>query len=422
MLPLPGLAYVGTFIGISLLSALAFLADRLLAPDLPGFASTLVFPLAWVGLETASSRVNPYGTWGCLAYTQAGDLPLTQLASVSGISGIAFLIGWFASVVNWAWDQDFAWAAVGPGVLAYSAVLGAVYLAGGARLARSGKSGRTTRVAGIGWPAAVVEQRELLRLYALPLTDVERTSLRDGFRRVHRRLLEATTREARAGATIVVWPEASGLVFAEDEAEFLVRSQDVAREEGVYLLMGMATIRLDEARPVENKAVLIDPSGESRWSYVKVTAAGAEARVNVRGTAPIPGGDTPYGRLASPICFDMDFPWIVRETGRARVDLLLVPASDWREIGRIHLAMAVFRAVENGAAMVRTTRWGHSAATDPYGRVLSFMDDFTARDGAMVAHVPVAAGVGTMYARFGDWLGWLCVAGLGLLVVLHGVR
>jgi apolipoprotein N-acyltransferase len=422
VLPLPGLAYVGAFIGISLVSALAFLADRLLAPDLPGFASTLVFPLAWVGLETASSRVNPYGTWGCLGYTQAGDLPLTQLASVSGISGIAFLIGWFASVVNWAWDHDFAWAVVGPGVLAYGAVLGAVYLAGGARLARSGKRGRTVRVAGIGWPAGVIEQRELMRLYALPLTDPERISLRDGFRRVHRRLLEATAREARAGATIVVWPEAGGLVFAEDEAEFLVRSQDVAREEGVYLLMGMATIRLDQARPVENKAVLIDPSGEIRWSYVKVTAAGAEARVNVRGTAPIPSDDTPYGRLASPICFDMDFPWIVRETGRARVDLLLVPASDWGEIGRIHLEMAVFRAVENGAAMVRTTRWGHSAATDPYGRVLSFMDDFAARDGAMVAHVPVAAGVGTVYARVGDWLGWLCVAGLGLLVVLHAIR
>jgi apolipoprotein N-acyltransferase len=277
-------------------------------------------------------------------------------------------------------------------------------------------------VAGIGWPTAVVAQRELLRLYALPLTETERTGLRDGFRRVHRRLLEATIREARAGATIVMWPEASGLVFDEDEAEFLVRSQDVAREEGVYLLMGMATIRLDQARPVENKAVLIDPSGEIRWSYVKITAAGAEARVNVRGTAPIPSGDTPYGRLASPICFDMDFPWIVRETGRARADLLLVPASDWREIGRIHLAMAVFRAVENGVAMVRTTRWGHSAATDPYGRILSFMDDFTARDGVMVAHVPVAAGVATVYARFGDWLGWLCVAGTGLLVALHGVR
>jgi len=422
VLPIPGLAYVRALLGISLLSALAFLADRLLAPDLPGFASTLVFPLTWVALETVSSRISPYATWGCLGYTQAGDLPLVQLASVTGVSGIAFLIAWFASVVNWGWDHDFASAAIGPGVLAYGTVLGAVYLAGGARLARGGKSGRTTRVAGIGWPAAVIEQRELMRLYAPPLTSAERTSLREGFRRIHRRLLEATAREARAGATIIVWPEASGLVFAEDEAEFLLRSRDAAREEGVYLLMGMATIRLDQARPVENKAVLIEPSGEIRWSYVKLTAAGAEARVNARGTAPIPSGDTPYGRLASPICFDMDFPWIVRETGRARADLLLVPASDWREIGRIHLAMAVFRAVENGAAMVRSTRWGHSAATDPYGRVLSFMDDFATRDGAMVAQVPVAAGVGTVYARFGDWLGWLCVAGLGLLVVLLGAR
>ncbi len=422
VMPIPGVAYVGIFVVIALLPALAFLADRLLSPGVPGFASTLVFPLAWVALEFVSSRVNPFGTWGCLAYSQDGDLPLMQLASVTGISGIAFLIAWFASVVNWAWDHHFVWATVGPGILTYVAVLGSIYMAGGARLGRKRANEKTVRVAGIGWPDGLLEQREMMRVFDPQPSDPEREYLRQGFQRIHDKFLDDTRREARAGARIVVWPEVCALTFAEDEATFLERSQRVAREERIYLLMGMGTIH-PGPRPVENKSVLIDPSGEMRWSYLKITAVpGLEARTSRRGVAPLPSDDTPYGRLAGAICFDMDFPPVIRQAGRVRADLLLVPASDWVDIGRLHLAMAVFRAVENGVAMVRVARWGHSAATDPYGRTLSFMDHFATAERAMVAQVPVTTGVRTVYARVGDWFAWLCVAAFLSLVVRNVIR
>jgi hypothetical protein len=50
--------------GITATLTVAFVADRLLAPYIPGFWSTLVFPAAWVTIEFVSSRLNPYGTWG----------------------------------------------------------------------------------------------------------------------------------------------------------------------------------------------------------------------------------------------------------------------------------------------------------------------------------------------------------------------
>lgn len=421
VMPVRGIRYLAVIGVVAALPALALLADHLLAPRVSGFASTLVLPLAWVAQEFAGSRVSRFGTWGNLAYSQAGDLPLMQLLSVTGLWGISFLIAWSAAVVNWAWDSHFDWTFVGPGVLMLGAVICAVYVAGGVRLLRRPAHEQTVRVAAVGWPDGLLERRTLMRLYAPPLADVDRATLHEGFQRIRERLLDDTRREAQAGAKIVVWPEACALTFAEDEAPFVDRARHLAREEGIHLLMGMCAIR-PGPHPLENKAVLIAPSGDIRWSYVKQTATMAEAPVNVRGEAPIPTADSAYGRLASPICFDMDFPRIGRQAGRARADLLLVPASDWVEIGRLHLAMAVFRAVENGAAMVRSTRWGHSAATDPYGRVLAFMDDAATAERAMIAHVPVAAGLPTLYARLGDWLGWLCVAGFLLVLGLAVMR
>ena len=41
---------------------------------------------------------------------------------------------------------------------------------------------------------------------------------------------EATAREAKAGAQVVLWPEISGVMFEPDEASFIGRAQEVARE------------------------------------------------------------------------------------------------------------------------------------------------------------------------------------------------
>jgi hypothetical protein len=153
----PRVGYFGVTALIAALAMLAYLADRLIAPHLPGFTSTLVFPLAWVTIELVNSRANPLGTWGAVAYTQYGNLPLMQLASVIGIWGIAFLINWFGSVVNWAWANNFNWTIVQNGVLFYAGVFGLVMLWGGARIAFASSNIQTVRIAGIGWPRGIIE-------------------------------------------------------------------------------------------------------------------------------------------------------------------------------------------------------------------------------------------------------------------------
>jgi len=278
------------------------------------------------------------------------------------------------------------------------------------------------RIAGIGWPSGIVEREQFMRAVDPAMTADERAKLRLAFQQIQDSFLARSRREAQAGSKILVWPEANLIVFQEDEAAFLDRARTLVREHRIYLVIGMATLRPGERHTFRNHAVLLTPAGDVAYDYTKITSVpGFEKQFSLPGDQPIPFADTEYGRLASPVCYDMDFDGLIRQVGRGRADLMLVPASDWKDILPLHQQMAEFRAIENGTALFRITRWGASGAIDPYGRPLARMDDFSTMDNVMVAHVPTHAGVRTIQVWIGDMLGWACVTGLvaaaGLLTV-----
>ena len=71
-----------------------------------------------------------------------------------------------------------------------------------------------------------------------------------------------------------------------------------------------------------------------------------------------------------------------------------------------HLAMAAFRAVENGKYLVRAANTGITAVVDPRGRVLERTALFEP-DGRSCATCPSCPGT-TFYARHGDVFAWAC--------------
>jgi apolipoprotein N-acyltransferase len=416
VIPLSGLAYFGVVLMIAIALTLSYVADRLLASKFAGLASTLIFPLACVAVEFINTRTSPFGSWGSVAYTQYGNLPLMQLASVTGIFGIAFLIAWFASVVNWAWDHDFAWYAIRGGVFPYAGVFSLVMLAGAARFSLGPSDVKSIRAAVVSGPDGIFNPGEEMRFLHGEVRDEERAQFREAFGRLQDWFLENTRREARAGARIVVWPEVNLLVFKEDETTFLKRAQRLAGDERIYLLMGMGVLRLGVSRPLENKAVFLNPAGEIEFSYLKSRLVpGGEAKVSSPGNGRLPICDTQYGRMGAAICYDMDFPQLIQQAGRAEAEVLLVPANDWVIIKYLHLQMAVFRAIENGVSMVRATKGGVSGAVDAFGRTLAVTDHFSPGAQAMIAQVPLTR-VSTIYTRVGDLFAWLCVASLLILI------
>ncbi|MGW3103930.1 nitrilase-related carbon-nitrogen hydrolase [Streptomyces sp. NPDC001100] len=397
-----GPVVVAGAVALAALQTLPFLADRLLTGRLcPGVAA-LAFPAAVAATEFLITVVSPFGTaYGSLAVTQYGDLPLLQVASVTGPWGIGFLIAYFASTVNRLWEQP-SWR----GGLVYVAVLLTVLLAGGARLALAPSEAPTVRVAGIS-PARTVTDAQRRVFSKVPdIATAPAVTVQPVMTAVENDLLAATRREAAAGAKIVIWPEEAVRTQESHEPSALAAAQNGARRSGVYLEIGVRVYSRSGPAHDKDEAVLIDPRGKVLWTYQKAhPIPGSEEFTPGDGRVPV--ADTPYGRIANVICYDADFPAMMR----TRADIMLVPSHDWREYGAAHTEKASLRAIEGGYSLIRQDAEGVSAAYDDEGHVLASTDYFTTERQTMVAYVPVR-GVATVYDRIGDTFAWLCLAGV----------
>ncbi len=419
MYPLGAISDLIIAFGLGVIITLPYLLDRVLARRLGGLPGTLVFPLAVTTVWYLNAALNPSaGTMLNPAYTQYGDLPLLQLVSVTGLWGIVFVMSWLASLVNWAWEQGFAWPKVRPGLLLYGVLLALVFVGGGARLAFFAPQGATVRVAGV----TALHHNTLLpsgnfgALLDEKTTQAQRQAIRPVLAQVDASLLTLSQQEARAGAKVVVWPESGATVLQEDEAAFVQQAQVMAHASGIYLDMGLAVILPSQTPPFgRDESVLIDPSGKVVWVYQKAHPTPDELQRLVPGNGQVPTVATPYGRLSTDVCFDRDFLDIIHRAGQANADILLVPTGDWREIDPYHSQMAEFTAIEAGSSLVTQADLGLSVAVDYEGHVLAATDFFTTDPQVMVAYVPMQ-GVHTIYATIGDLFAWLSIAGLVLLI------
>lgn len=440
VVPMPQPFFLVYLLISSAMSLLPYVVDRLIHQRIKGFLSTLVFPLAAVSLEFANS-FSGGGTWGVIAYTQYEFSALTQLASVTGLWGISFLIYWTASALNWIYHYRRDFAQLKKALLMYGSVFFAILLFGSFRLSGLfSDSPPTVRIAGIsvenihfaeklyalrygeairvnpkvsqtdpdlqkinGALIAFIEQPEATEFQAVyPLLDS-----------LYEELFRLSRREARAGARLILWSEANAMVVEGEENSLIRKGQLLAREEQVYLLMSMAVLLPGKITPerklMENKLLLIDPQGEVISEYFKNRPV-PFAESSVPGDGQVPLISTDFGRISPVVCYDADFQQLMLQTGRQGTDILLIPSGDWAAIAPHHSQMAVFRGIENGCTVVRQVSHGTSVATDAYGRTLAQMDFFSSEAKVMVAQVP-KEGVFTIYAQIRDSFAIMCVLG-----------
>jgi apolipoprotein N-acyltransferase len=94
--PLPVLAVISTL--YALILGLIFQLDRWIMRRQDHFLATLFLPAAFVTREYLDA-MRGGGIWGSIANSQLGFSWFSQLAAVTGIFGISFMIYCFASVV-----------------------------------------------------------------------------------------------------------------------------------------------------------------------------------------------------------------------------------------------------------------------------------------------------------------------------------
>ena len=81
----------------------------------------------------------------------------------------------------------------------------------------------------------------------------------------------------------------------------------------------------------------------------------------------------------------------------------------------MHLAVSVFRCIENRVPLARAVNTGISAMIDGNGRIIQSLEKL--KTGVLVEQAPLDDRVAP-YTHWGDWLGQFCLAStLGLLVL-----
>lgn len=127
-------------------------------------------------------------------------------------------------------------------------------------------------------------------------------------------------------------------------------------------------------------------------------------------------------RFSTPICFEDIFGYLSREFVRRGAQIIVNMTNDsWSKSVAAemqHMAMAVFRAVENKRTMVRATNGGITCTIEPDGRITGMIEPFI--ESYLVNDVPVYNEITTLYTRWGDWLG-VGFAAFAFLVLLAGV-
>ena len=410
------------------IALIPYLLDRLLNRVLPGSLKTLLFPTAAVAAEAFLASGYTGGTWGNPVYG-IGNLVLLQWVSVLGIWGMMFLIYWTASVVNEVWEHRHQLGTIRRLTVIYLVMMLGIYGFGLCRIPGKRFVDKTMRVTGL---TPGPEYRQVMmgifgKIFSESRQGIfDPESSRPQITEHFETLLTESMKLADAGSELVAWSEGATFLFESDEETCLETAARSAAEHGCHLAIGVVVLKdncqdlLAGNQPfVKNKVIFITPDGEVAWEYAKFNRApGMERAMTIRGDSLLQFAVTPKGSVTGAICYDMDFPDHIRQSGKMRTDLFIAPSNDWPEIKNTHGRMARMRAIENGMSLIRPTSSGISIGVDPYGRIRSWVDDFESSGAPLITVLPMKS-VRTLYSSLGDIWKWICAVA-GVLLVGYG--
>lgn len=396
VMPLP--AVLLSIAAQSLLWIFLIFASRRLIVRYQSWWTVLVYPVLWVAVDSLLAALLPDGNWGSLAYSQGDNLPILQIASLCGVSGVLFLVTLVPSTLAVAIAYG---RSLGCGSIAYAftaLLLSASLMFGHARLRQPVAGDRTT------FGMVSIDD---------PIGPHASTAYASNIRAGYDNLVQAL---AAQGAQTVVLPEKIAVLVPAKVSDWQQHFSALARQNRIWLEVG---IGIDDGKSPTNWAWLFTPQGDLVSSYEKHHMAPPERRDHyVSGTeynVLTVDGQT-YG-LA--ICKDMHFAAFGREYGLRHAAVMLVPAWDFAYLdGWLEARTTVFRGVENGYSIVRASREGLLTASDPYGRILAETPSSELPGRALLAAVTVSSPVPTLYTRIGNTFGWICVAAAALFLAL----
>ena len=374
----------------------------------------------WVGLEYARTYLLTGFPWGLLGYSQFPNIPLIQMADITGVYGISFLI----VLVNMTLAMIFrqirnrenilkrrSWLV--PAGMSFLMLTGTV-LYGMARIGQVDRLMVNSEQSSIGVIQGNIRQD-------LKWTQSFRQETIDKYLKLSKDLMPKKP-------DLVVWPETAMPFYYNFDNDPSNRVDAGIRELGTHFLIGSPAVTVvnDQVR-IYNRAFMLDrfsiiqgmydkihlvPFGEyvpfeNYLTFIdKITEEAGNFSSGRKSYQPLAFGAYETGVL---ICFEILFPRIAAGFAHNGAHMLTTMTNDawfgYSSATRQHFSIAVFRAVETRRCVTRAANTGISGYIDPVGRILEATELF--KDKGLVRSLPMMTHQ-SLYTRCGDLFAWLC--------------
>ncbi len=342
-----------------------------------------VLPAIWCVLEFIRDRLLTGFGWGALGHSQASNILLIQIADITGVAGVSFLVAGFNVMVceilgslearSWKLEefrafilQPLASSKFRPALI-YCLLLIMALAYGSSRL-YSRPEGQDLRI-------AIIQPNISLTDYWDPMkkADTVRLNIR-------------LSRETLAfSPDLIVWPETAFPQFIWELPKLFEEVLSFQDASGVPLVVGAVTRKNEE---YHNSALFLDRERGEIYSKMHLVLFGEY--IPFRKELPfladiVPIDDFSPGREQALfpaikgvntgvlICFEDTIPDLARRLTQEGAGVLVNITNDawFRDSAQpaMHLENALFRAVENRRPLVRSTNTGVSCMIDARGAV-----------------------------------------------------
>jgi apolipoprotein N-acyltransferase len=367
----------------------------------------LLTPFLWISFEYILAYFLTGFPWGLLGSSQYLNLYFIQLASITGVYGLSFVLVLFQSLFLYS----MKYREKAPFFIGLTLVL-LIHLGGFISMKKSPGTEKS-------FTAAVIQGNVSSDLY----WQSEPTREIWNYFNQH---LELSRQAYEKGSRLIVWPEFSvPICFScSEDIQLAFKGKLYQFVQGTRSTLLLGTIEKAGTRgniQYYNTAICLSPDlSMSLYYKMHLVPFGEYTPYKKifffleKMTAAI--GDISPGtqyslhqfenkKFGSPICYEIIFPDLVRKFVKKGASFLVTITNDgWYEKSAApyqHFSIAVLRAVENRRYLLRAATTGISGIIDPFGRIVSKSELMTQT--YLTGNITPSQKL-TFYTKFGDVL------------------
>jgi len=410
----------------------------------------LILPMAWIAFEylrSAGFLGYPWGFWGT---TQYQFTTVVQIATLTGVWGVSFIVvlmnsGFAAALGSILIPRGTAAVEVQPEPQAskgLSALLITSFLFVLCLVFGTISLGR-------------LEMQPVVKSPRLALVQQNADPRKNDYRETFDTLISLTDEATRQDPDLIVWSETAFVPnirrwsrmdpqvysYAALVRDFLDYQKSLNR----WLVTGNDDYELvlngqgGELRLDYNASILFDPEGNRVRTYRKLRLVPFTESFPWKEQLPAaynwlkerdvylwePGRERvvfshPRFRFSTPICFEDAFPGDVRLFVQEGAEVIVNISNDYWSLTEVeakqHGVNAFYRAVENRVPLIRASASGLTGYVDSAGRLVASLPYY--EEGYLVVDVEIRKPTVTLYTLLGDWFpqGLLAVFAVFLLL------